>query len=271
MPIIMSTWVFFYALNAKQGKEELYDDLTSATKYEKSFADFIAERTAECAPDFEVTYQEVIASVENHFEDLLPSQLREITNWYENMFYRQFCRPPEYEWEKYNKAVESTLRRVGIEPLFEITSSSASCYSFIFRYGMFASTYKPDAFDEKDNQGSNIKSYEFIRFLDYVVLLMCKIHDESLEDQFDYTELTDDHQKAIEFIKIDYQNDTKLHELINEDFEWIKGDWIQHLEQPDAYNPEEQTVHEHYRFLIACLNMKATLKEEHTRVVMVNG
>lgn len=267
----MSRWVFFYALNSKQGKEELYEDLTSTTKYEKSFADFIAERTAECGRSFGVTYQEVISSVKNHFEDLLPSHLSEIVRWYEDRFSLQFSGTTIYEWKQYQKAVESTLRGVGIEPLFEITSSSASCYGFIFQYGNFNTVYELDAFEEDDDEGSNIKSKEFSCFLDYMVLLMCRLHDENLEYQFDYIELPEEHQKEIESIKANYQNDTKLHELIDEEFEWIKSYWTLYKQNNDRPSPEAQTVHEHYNFLEACLEMKAILKEEHTRVIMVNG
>ncbi|WP_342644671.1 hypothetical protein [Mucilaginibacter sp. CSA2-8R] len=267
----MSRYVYFYALDSKQGREELYEDLTSTTKYAKSFADFIAERTVKCGSSLSVTYQQVITSVKNNFEDLQPSQLREIVNWYEDMFYRRYCKPPEYEWERYEKAVESALKGVGIEPLFEITSSSASCYGFIFQYRNFESVYEPDAFNEDGDNGSNIKRHEFIRFLNYMILLMCRIHDENLEHQFDYTELPENHQKEIESIKTAHRDDAKLQALVDKEFEWIKGYWIKDHENNKGPCPEAQTVNEHHRFLTACLDMKATLTEEYTRVLMVHG
>jgi hypothetical protein len=265
----MSTWVFYYALNSKQGKDELYDDLTSATKYPRSFADFIAEQTAKWGNSFTVTYQQVIDSVKNRFEDLLPSHLSAIERWYDDLLCNH-SPGSELQWKEFDEALATLLRRCGIETLFEITNASASCHGFIFQYGNFEDEYELDAFNE-DDEGSNIKREDFIHFLDYMILLMCRLRDANLYNQFDYSDLSEDHQKEIKRIMANYHNDTKIQELLNRELNYIKEHWIEHHQNDGPSDPEVQTVYDHYRFLIACLEMKATLKEEYTRVLMINA
>ncbi len=265
----MSRYVYFYALNSKQGKDELYDDLTATTKYAKSFADFIAERTAKWGNSYNVIYQQVIDSVKNHFEDLLPSHLHEIERWYDDLL-RNHSPGPELQWKEFDEALAALLRRCGIETLFEITNASASCYGFIFQYGNFEDEYELDAFNE-DDDGSNIKRDDFIHFLDYMILLMCQLHDANLDHQFDYSDLSEDHQKEIKRIMADYHNDAKIQDLLNRELNYIKEHWIEHQQDGHRFNPEAQTVFDHYRFLMACLTMKATLTEEYTRVLMINA
>ncbi|MEN0053391.1 MAG: hypothetical protein AAGC65_06965 [Mucilaginibacter sp.] len=265
----MSRYVFFYKLNSKQGEEHLLNDLVSTNKFEKSFANFLTHRRAECGSSYKTTYHQVIKSILTDFNEILPSEIHEIVRWYENNVYgNNFNCFREKE-----QRVAALLKESGIELLFKITSSSASCYAFIFQYGNFTDRYKINAIDENDDEGSNIKSYDFIRFLEYVILLMCKINEAGLEDIFDYP---DSQIRMIEGIKFSYEDDIKLHKLIEDEFNYIKKSWVKYEKKrnkgiDERITPEIQTVYNACFFLNACLEMIESIKEENKNILMLHS
>lgn len=272
----MSRYVFFYKLNSSEGKETLFHYLTSKIKSKISFKDFIADRRLECGKSFTTTYDQIIKSVLANFNEILPSELREIVNWYEQVAITILGENDS--WKEYDNLAMTMLKNSGIELIFEITSSSTSCYAFIFQYGTFSDHYDLDAFDEKDDEGSNFKSHEFIRFVEYMVLLLCKINESGLDGPaFDYeNKYSNNAQHVIERIKLTYKDDDKLNVLIEDEFANIKKHWLEHLENRKGDNharisPEAHTVYDTYNFLISCLEMLESIKEENQNVVMIHS
>jgi hypothetical protein len=274
----MSRYVFFYKLNSKEGKEHLRDDLTSEKKFEKSFADFISDRASECGSSFKVSYDQIIKSILKDFNEIHPDELREIVNWYEHLVDRNIF-GVNTNYKKNEQLLAEVLKNSGIEPLFEITSSSTSCYAFIFQYGNFTDRYELDAFDDDDDGGSNIKAYDFIRFIEYVILLTCKINEADLngDGAFKYSdEYSNNAQHVIDRIKLAHKDDIKLNKLIEDEFEWIKTHWLEHIEDQKnndnaRITPEAHTVYDTYHFLRSCLEMVESIKDENKNIVMIHS
>jgi hypothetical protein len=274
----MSRYVFFYKLNSKEGKEHLHDDLISEKKFKKSFADFISDRASQYGSDFTVSYDQIIKSILKDFNEIHPNELWEIVNWYEHLVYGNIF-AVNTDHKKNEQLLAEMLKNSGIELLFEITSSSTSCYAFIFQYGNFTDRYKLDAFDDDNDGGSNIKAYDFVRFIEYVILLMCKINEANLDGYgaFNYSdEYSNNAQHVIDRIKLAYKDDIKLNKLIEDEFEWIKKYWLEYIEDQKNNNnariaPAAHTVYDAYWFLRSCLEMVESIKDENKNIVMIHS
>jgi hypothetical protein len=274
----MSRYVFFYKLNSKDGKKHLHDDLTSEKKFKKSFADFISDRASECGSSFKVSYDQIIKSILKDFNEIHPNELREIVNWYRHLVYGNIF-GANTDYKKNEQLLSEILKNSGIELLFKITSSSTSCYAFIFQYGNFTAHYELDAFDDDNDGGSNIKDYDFIRFIEYVILLMCKINEADLDGggAFKYSdEYSDNAQQVIDRIKLAYKDDIKLSKLIEDEFEWIKKYWLEYIEDKKnndnaRITPEAHTVYDTYYFLRSCLEMVESIKIENKNILMIHS
>ena len=271
----MNSYIYIYKLNSKEGKEHLYDDLISTAKFETSFSTYILDRESEYGKSFKITYDQIINSILNDFNQILPSELLEIVNWYEQLAFGNIF-GVDTDWKKNEEILNTMLKSSGIELLYDFSSSSTSNWAFIAQYQNFDEHYPLDAFHEGINDGSNIKSNDFIGFLEYVILLMCKINASGLDDFFDYSkEYSDSRLSEIERIKLTYKDDVKLHKVINDAFEDIKTEWIEYNAREknnsnDWFPPVAHTVHDVYCFLTASLEMIESIKEENKNIVMIH-
>jgi hypothetical protein len=270
----MSSYISFYKLNSREGREHLYDDLISTAKFETSFSTYILDRESEYGKSFKITYDQVLSSVLNDFDQIRPSELWEIVQWYEQLAYSSVFGVTT-DWEKNEETLSTMLKNSGIEVLYDFSGSSTSNWAFIAQYRNFDKHFPLNAFHEDDY--SNIKSNDFIGFLEYIVLLMCKLNEAGMDDFFDYSkEYSDSTLSEIERIKFTYEDDIKLHEVINDAFEEIKIEWIEYNARDENklnrwFPPVAHTVHDVYYFLTASLKMIESIKEENKNIVMIHG
>jgi hypothetical protein len=88
----------------------------------------------------------------------------------------------------------------------------------MFQYGNYTEYFPLDEI-KGDDGGSNILSEDFLRFNDYVILVMKRILESKL-DGYDY-ELTEEEEKIIEAIKTENQNNSLLFEVIENQLNFL--------------------------------------------------
>ncbi|CAC9974156.1 hypothetical protein [Flavobacterium panici] len=259
----------FFKLNAEKAKNNLILDLHSKTKFKKSFEDFISERKAEFGDRYVVTFNNVIQKVSSNINTILPKELWELTYWLGEIEYERIYQ----QGENYEKVHNELYINNGIESLYEVQSTNA--YGFMFQYGNFTDYFETDETDEPYDGGRNIDTIKFIRFLDYMILLMKKILDADLT-WYKY-----------DFSKEEIEETSKIENLNQENkllFEVIESESIS-LKENFFVEKEKENLEENYRsrngdyytvfcadnFFENCLRMKKEIEEINTNIIIVDS
>ncbi len=238
----------FYIMNKEIVKEKLYPDLISSDKFTETFKNFLIRRKSICGNGYNINYENIIEKVKSDINTILPRELFELIYWFEEI---------EYEY---------TAK--GIDFLYNLHGTTA--YSFMFQYGNFTYYYPLDEFHE-GNDGHNVNPKDFIRFLDYMILLMGKIVMSKInESEYD---LTDSEKEYISKLAVSYKNEKLLQKLIDSEFEYLKKEYISYNESDSdsRHSPEVNTLSSAGSFLDKCIEMKIKIIEKNTNVLIVDS
>jgi hypothetical protein len=238
----------FYIMNKEKVREELYPDIISSDKFTESFKNFIIRRKSICGNDYNTNYENIIKKAKSDINSILPSELFELTYWFGEI---------EYDYET-----------KGIELLYNLHGTTA--YSFMFQYGNFTDYYALDALKEVWS-GKSVNPNDFIRFLDYMILLMGKIVISKIDDS-EYN-LTDSEKEYISKVADSYKDQKLLQEIIDSEFEYLKKEYISYIESDSnsKLSPEVNTIFWARGFLDSCIEMKIKIAESNTKVLIVDS
>jgi len=254
----------FFKLNAEKAKSNLILDLHSKTKFKKSFEDFLIERKAEVGNDFNVSFNNLIQKVSSNINTILPSELWELTYWLGEIYHERTKLGENSEKVDYELYINN-----GIEILHVLISVNA--YGFMFQYGNFTDQFKVNQIIDSWS-GINVNAKDFIRFLDYMILLMKKILEADLSN--------DSYQFSIEEIdeasKIENKNQENklLFELIDREFNHLKENFFaekENLENYGSRDPDYFTVLCAESFFHNCLEMKKEIEEINTNILILDS
>lgn len=259
----------FFKLDAEKAKSNLILDLHSKTKFKKSFECFINERKAEFGDRFNVTFNNVIQKVSTDINTIFPSELWEVTGWLSEIYYERIKQGENHEKVDYELYINN-----GIQSLYEIISTNA--YGFMFQYGNFTDYFDVDQID-KGSSGANVKSKDFIHFLDYMILLMKKTIEADL-DKSEYKHIFSK-EEIEEISKIENLNhDNKLlFQRIEIEFEWLKQNFFEEKEKENleenyrSRNGDYYTVFCADGFFENCIRMKKEIQEINTNILIVDS
>lgn len=240
------TW--FYILNKEKVREKLYPDMISPDKFAESFKNFTKRRKSICGNDYNTNYENIIEKAKSNINDILPSELFELTYWF-----------GEIEYDSKDK---------GIDLLFYLHGTTA--YSFMFQYGNFTHYFPLDESIEKWS-GSTVNPNDFIRFLDYMILLMSKIVISKVDD-LEY-DLTYSQIEYINTVEKSYEDEKLLQEIIDSEFEYLKKEYIGYVESDSnsKLSPEVNTIPWAGNFFDSCIEIKMKITESNTKIFIVDS
>jgi hypothetical protein len=238
----------FYIMNKEIVKEKLYPDLISSDKFTETFKNFIIRRKSICGNDYNTNYENIIEKVKLDINTILPSELFELIYWFEEI---------EYEY---------TTK--GIQFLYNLHGTTA--YSFMFQYGNFTYYYPLEELDE-GNDGHSVNPKDYIRFLDYMILLMGKILISKIDES--ECDLTDSEKEYINKVADNYKDEKLLQEIIDSEFEYLKKEYNSYIESDSdsRHSPEVNTIFSAGSFLDKCIEMKIKIIESNTNVLIVDS
>ena len=238
----------FFILHKEIARTELYPVLISSDSFTESFKEFLIRRKTICDDDYDVRYESIVEKVSTDIKSILPSELFELTYWLGEIGY-------DYEGK-------------GIELLFNLHGTTA--YSFMFQYGNFKDYYPLDEFYEAWS-GKRVDPKDFIRFLDYMILLMGKISASQITGS-EYG-LTDAEKEYISVLQEAYSDEKLLQEIIDAEFEYLKKEFITYIENgsESKTSPEVNCVYWASGFLDSCIEMKARIAETGTMILIVDS
>lgn len=259
----------FYKLDDEKAKNNLILDLLSKTKFKKSFEDFIIERKAEFGDDYDVTFNDVIGKVSSNINTIRPNELWELTFWIDEIKYER-----TRHGENYEKINDELYINNGIESLYQIHGVDA--YGFMFQYGNFTDYFDVDQIDEI-NDGKNVNSKDFIRFLDYMLLLMKRIIEADLDESEYNNEFSEEVINEISQIENLNQENTLLFQRIEAEFVWLKQNFLKEKENVEldenyrSKNPDYHTIFCADWFFENCIRMKKEIEEINTNILIVDS
>ena len=155
----------------------------------------------------------------------------------------------------------------GIELLFDLHGATAS--GFMFQLGAFSHHFEIEGHHELYH-GYNLESSYFLKFMDYMILLMKSLLDEKLDDY--EPEFTADQISEVETITQKYGSEQVLFEIISSEIESFKGYWAAHDENSSyRISPEVQTIYMAEAFFLDCLKAKRTISDVNTHILLLDS
>jgi|GEM_PF-5558132 len=238
----------FFILHKEIAKAELYPVLISSDQFAESFKEFLIRRKTICDDDYDVRYESIIQKVSTDINNILPSELFELIYWLGEIGY-------DYEGK-------------GIEELFYLHGTTA--YSFMFQYGNFTDHYPLDELFEAWS-GKTVNPKDFMRFLDYMILLMARISASQITGS-EYG-LSDDEKEYIETLQQSYKDEKLLWDIIDAEFEYLKKEFTTYIDSGSESrpSPEVNCVYWSSGFLDSCIEMKSRIAETGTMVLIVDS
>ncbi|AXB58125.1 hypothetical protein [Flavobacterium fluviale] len=237
----------FFILHKEIARAELYP-VISSDRFAESFKEFLIRRKKICDDDYDVHYESISQKVSTDINNILPSELFELIYWLGEIGYN-------YEGK-------------GIEELFNLHGTTA--YSFMFQYGNFTDYYPLDALSEAWS-GERIHPKDFMRFLDYMILLMGRVSASQIAGP-EYS-LSDAEKEYIDALQETYKDEKLLWEIIDAEFEYLKRELVTYIESgsKSKVSPEVNCVYWSSGFLDSCIEMKSRIAETGTMVFIVDS
>jgi hypothetical protein len=256
-----------YMFDKHIASEKLYQDLKFKKLYKRSFENFINERKIELGNSYNISYDKVLSIIKENINNISSKELFELIYYIdEELVYGKYDNDGN-DWKFRESYQNKIYREYGIILLYELPTSTV-CYSYMFQFGNYENYYPIEVikFDRAD-EGKNMNSSDFLKFNDYMILMMKRILDGGLNG-YDY-ELDEFKKMELSKTVFEYKNDKVILEIIEKEFNFIKSCWEKNEE---SYSPEKTTVWYASVFLNKSIEMKLKIdKIENTNIIIVDS
>ncbi|MDN3691583.1 hypothetical protein QWZ06_04615 [Chryseobacterium tructae] len=203
-----------YMIDKTIASANLYKDLQNKVYHTGTFKKFFEDRKKEFNDD-NMNFDNILETVRNDANFLTPDDLFEITLFLSSQIY---ALPKQQSWNILMEQIENLYNYYGIVELFKLPSKTV-CAAYIFQYGNYTEYYPLDEI-KGDDGGANITSENFLHFNDYVILVMKRILESKLNDDYDY-QLTEEEEKIVDVITIENQGNSHLSEIIADELKFL--------------------------------------------------
>ena len=273
-----------YKLDKKKAKLNLYSLIIEnevSTIYEnkadifsiknQTFKDYIAGRNLLMQKynqnELIVNYELILEKVKTDINEILPEELFVIERWIsENCF--NFDNVSKLKLDEY----DALLEKYGIEKLLEIDRKSS--YSFMNQLSNFDDEFLLDAIKSGSSMSCNIKSYDFIRFLDYLILFTKKLIELNLDDnQYAFSKVELEEIINIENLNTEFE---KIETLVNFEINLITDYWNEFMKSPNGrdenkYGPQVHTVFYDNFFFRKAFEMKNKITDVNLNIIICDS
>ncbi|KMQ65658.1 hypothetical protein ACM46_07225 [Chryseobacterium angstadtii] len=252
-----------YMFNKEKAAVRLYEDLQHKTFHTRTFKVYLQDRKKEIGT-YDITFEKVLEKVKNDINTLTADELFEINLFFSEEIHSAFTGRDYSAREKY---LEDLYDHYGIILLYELPTSTV-CTSYMFQYANYTHyfpIYELENFGlEHSDGGINIDSKDFLRFNDYMILLMKMILDKKM-DGYEY-EFTKSEEDIIRHITADNENNLILFKEIESECDFIKES------SSDEKGPYAQTIYYAYAFFKQSIEMKLRIDvEKNPKIVILDS
>ncbi|KFF16028.1 hypothetical protein IW22_23355 [Chryseobacterium sp. JM1] len=241
----------------------LHDDLQHKRFHTRTFKTFLEGRKKEIGTYY-VTFEKVLEKVRSDINTITADELFEINLFLSEEVYSDSTGSNYSAMEKH---LGDLYNRYGIILLYELPTSTV-CTSYMFQYGNYTHyfpIYELENYGLKHSDGGvNIDSTDFLKFNDYMILLMKMILDRKMDGyEYDFTKNEED---IIQRITADHQNNLIMFKEIESECDFIKDC------SSDEKGPYAQTIYYAYAFFKQSIEMKLRIDtEKNARIVILDS
>ncbi len=247
----------------EKASARLYEDLQHRTFHTGTFKAFLEDRKKEIGT-YDITLEKVLEKIRNDINTITPDELFEINIFLSEDMYSEYTGSDYATREKY---FEELYDRYGLIRLYELPTSTI-CTSYMFQYANYTHyfpIYELENYGlKKCDGGINIDSTDFLKFNDYMILLMKMILDRKMDGyEYDFTKNEED---IIQRITAHHQNNLILFKEIESECDFIKDC------SSDEKGPYAQTIYYAYAFFKQSIEMKLRINaEKNPRIVILDS
>ncbi|MCT2562803.1 hypothetical protein [Chryseobacterium herbae] len=241
----------------------LYEDLQHKKFHTRTFKTFLEDRKKEIG-NYDITFEKVLEKVKCDINTITADELFEINLFLSEEVYSEYTGSNYATSEKH---LGDLYDHYGLILLYELPTSTV-CTSYMFQYGNYTHyfpIYELENYESGNNDGGvNMDSTDFLKFNDYMILLMKMILDKKLDGyEYDFTKSEED---IIRRITTDHQNNLILFKEIERECDFIKES------SADEKGPYAQAIYYAYAFFKQSIEMKLRIDvEKNPRIVILDS
>ncbi len=244
-----------YMLDKEKSSNFLYQDLKNKVFQNKTFESFINDRKTKYKSLDNLSFDKILQTVKEDINFITEEELNEILFFIDD----EILNIDFFDIKKYN----TIYKQYGLELLYDI-GSSTTCYSYMFQYGNFTNYFPIE------EVGRNIDSNDFLKFNDYMILMMKRILDSGICSSISGYEEEFNEKIIIDALVEKYKNNKVLLEVIENEFYFLKTYWDKQDEH--SRSPEINTIWSACQFLSISIQMKQIINPKiNTRIVIVDS
>lgn len=248
-----------YMFDRAKTSTTLHNDLLNKVYSTETFKKFIEDRKKKFNEDY-ISFDNILETLRKDANLLTPQDLFEITLF---LSHQAYTNSKQEDWSIVMEQIENLYHHYGIIKLFELPSKTV-CTAYMFQYGNYTHYFPLDEIKSEDG-GTNILSEDFLRFNDYVILVMQRILERKL-DGYDY-ELTEEEKNIIDIIKNENKDNALLTEVIENELNFLIE-----MSATDNDGPYSHTIYHAYNFLSISIEMKSRIDvQKNPRIVIIDS
>jgi len=166
------------------------------------------------------------------------------------------------------KEEQEVYEKYGIVLLYELPTSTV-CYSYMFQYDNYTHYYPIEEIKfDNDDEGKNISSLDFLKFNNYMILMMKRIIDGNLDGNNNYY-LNDNEIIILNKVVKEHEDNNILHLIIKDEYNFIKSCFES---EEKGNEPEKNILYRATEFLSKSIEMKSKINPlKNIRVVIVDS
>ncbi|AZA77740.1 hypothetical protein EG347_09515 [Chryseobacterium sp. G0186] len=250
--------IAIYMFDREKAAKNLYRDLQHRMYHTQTFKGHMAERVSHTQNDT-ISIDRILESIQNDVNMMSPDDLYEITHFFSSQIHPLFAHDTLESREEYIKTLYDYL---GITRLYELNTTKAG-KAYAYLYEIYTDSFPIEGIRGK-HFSANIRSEDFLRFNDFVILLTKRIIESALYEYHD--ELSEQEEIIIEAIRSENLHNELLSEAIEDQMKFLINVFF-----PDDRQDFIQAVYHALTFLQHAIRMRSEIDvQKNPRIILVD-
>jgi len=262
--IKMSRQVYVFTVNPEKARKNLIKEIQNDTKYQTSFKDYIVKYNFGLLEFEKSNYESITHKIVNDFYAINRYELAAIFYWFFNDFNTNLS---DSENNYYEREIDfyNMLKELGIELVCELDQKD-KCWVFMYQLGEYEALNKLGLYSDDDNwKDYEMNNEQFKEYLDYLLLLLCKIEIEQ-----------DPENREVQNLLNEFKANDKLHKMADysliEVREENEAENILESENPDHRRSYQRTYYEVAEMMIYfAKELQGKIKDYNGKILIIDS